>query len=251
MALTFRRFKHKKTGQVIYAPTGRYGNFLDTIKKIVSYVRYNIPRYYVAHLTLTVSENISEVDFKHLHRVIQFVHLRLKRAGSDFKYVAVKELQDRGAVHYHVLCIYSKPYVFPSPDEVASSWRLGFVKITAPKIRLRLQSIAGYIGKYIGKGYEYNALEIKKSFTASQVRQIYKLSPKRLAEVIERFGKDEAEKFMCTYRRVYEVAFSKIREYVLDDIFLAVRERTVCIKKELVMEFESEWDYMGVLGEPY
>jgi len=205
MALWYRKFVNKGTGQVCYVPSGRYGNFLNTIKKLVSYVRYNIPRYYVAHLTLTVAENESEVHFRHLHRVIQFIHLRLKRAESDFKYVAVKELQDRGAVHYHVLCIYSKPYVFPSADEVASSWRLGFVKITAPKFRLKLNAIANYIGKYIGKGYEYEALDVRKSFTASQIKQIYKLTPVRLGIVMSKYGKERAQTFKCTYRRVFDM----------------------------------------------
>ena len=109
--------------------------------------------------------------------------------------MAVKEPQKRGAIHYHVLCVYSKPFVFPSSDEIAASWKLGFVKITAPKIRLRLHSIAGYLGKYIGKGYEYETLELKKSFSASQIKQIYKLAPKRLAEVIVKYGKENAETF--------------------------------------------------------
>jgi hypothetical protein len=151
MPLRYRCFKNSENGQVIYVPAGRYGNFVNTIKKIVSYVRYNIPLYYIAHLTLTVSENLSAVDFSHLHRVIQFIHQRLKRAGSDFKYVAVKELQDRGAIHYHILCIYSKPYVLPSSVEIAASWKLGFVKITAPRIRLKLKSIADYIGNTLAR----------------------------------------------------------------------------------------------------
>ncbi len=87
-----------------------------------------------------------------------------------------------------MLCVYNKPYVFPSPADIASSWRLGFVKISAPKIKMKLNSIVRYIGKYIGKGYEYEALEFRKSFTASQIKQIYKLSMPRLFEVIGRYG---------------------------------------------------------------
>jgi len=121
MALQFRRFRHKETAQVFYVEAGRYGNFKNTLKKITNYVRYNILKYYAAHLILTVAENVSEIDFKDLHRIQQFIHQRLKRAGSDFKYVAVKEIQERGAIHYHVLCIYSKPYIFPTSQEIANS----------------------------------------------------------------------------------------------------------------------------------
>lgn len=242
MALTFRKFSNKKTGQVFYVEAGRYGNFKNSLKKLVNYIRYNIARHYVAHITLTVAENVTEIDPKHFHRVMQFIDKRLERAGSDFKYMAVKEIQDRGAIHYHVLCIYSKPRIFPTSEEVAASWRLGFVKITAPKIRLKLHKIANYLGKYIGKGYEYEALDVRKSFTASQIKQIYKLSPKRLSEVVRRFGKGMAEQFECTYRKVFIVG------YELSIIF-GIEVKKLC--RDLIMEFPSEWAYEGVCYEPF
>jgi len=58
--------------------------------------QHNYPKYYVVHLTLTVAENVREVDFKHFHRVIQFINQRLKRDGAEFKYVACKDFQKRG-----------------------------------------------------------------------------------------------------------------------------------------------------------
>jgi hypothetical protein len=224
------------------ATAGRYGNFKNTLEKPVNYIRYSIPRYYMAHLILTVAENVPEIDFKHLHRVLQFIDKRLERAGSDFRYVAVKEIQDRGALHYHVLCVYSKPYTFPSSAEIKKSWCLGFVKITAPKLRLRVEKIANYIGKCIGKGYEYEALDLKKSFTASQIKQIYKLSPVRLAEVVRRFGKSMAEQFKCTYRKVF------VEGYVENEI---MGNKVLKPWKDLIMEFPSEWAYEGVYDEPF
>lgn len=83
MGLKFRRFRHKITGKECFIPAGRYRNFHNAIKKLVNYVRHNYPRYYVVHLTLTVADNVSAVDFKHLHRVIQFINQRLKRAGVE------------------------------------------------------------------------------------------------------------------------------------------------------------------------
>ena len=66
-------------------------------------MQWNYKKDYCVHLTLTVAENESEIDFKHFHRVIQFISQRLKRAGADFKYVASKELQE-------VLLRTSNPY---------------------------------------------------------------------------------------------------------------------------------------------
>jgi hypothetical protein len=259
MALKYRRFRHKETGQVCYAPAGRYGNFLNSIKKLVNYVHYNIPKWYIAHLTLTVAENVSEVDFRHLHRVTQFILLRLKREGSDFKYIAVKEVQKRGAIHYHVLCVYSRRYVFPSPDEIAKSWGLGFVKITAPKIRMKLKGISNYIGKYIGKGYEYEALDTRKSFTASQIKQIYKLRGDRLERVMHEFGRGVAEKLVCSYRKVYglikkesceEYNFCKKFHFRSRFSYCSCnRRKNLC--KRLLIEFPPEWAYEGICDEPF
>jgi len=260
MPLKFMRFKHKTNGKVCHIPAGRYGNFLNVIKKIVNYVRYNIAKHYIVHLTLTLKEAAAEIDFKHFHRVIQFIDTRLKRADCDFVYVAVKEIQKERlekygeeALHYHVLCIYSKPYVFPRPEEIAKSWKLGNVDITAPKIRLKLWKIVNYIGKYIGKGYEFETLNFKKSFTASQIKQIYKLREDRLRDVVIKYGKEKAESFKCTYRKIYACVYEKKQELVFDedgflDKFIGVIK---CIKKELVMEFPSEWVYEGIYYEPF
>ena len=242
MGLNYKKFKNKLTGQVCYVEAGRYGNFKNSLKKLVNYIRYNIDRFYLVHLTLTVAENVSEVDYKHLHRVLQFIAQRLKRVESDFKYVAVKEMQERGAIHYHVLCVYSKPFMFPKADDIAKSWGLGFVKITAPKLRLKVEKIAKYIGKYIGKGYDYEALDTKKSFTASQIKQIYKLSAVRLAEVIRRFGKDMADQLKCTYRKVYLVG------YELSTIMGVETKKPF---RDLILEFPSEWSYEGIASEPF
>jgi len=149
----------------------------------------------------------------------------------------VKELQERGAVDFHILCAYSKPYVFPSSAEIAASWGLGFVKIIAPQVQNKVSHIAGYIGKYIGKGYEYEALELRKSFTASQIRQIYKLKKDRLDTVMERYGKNMAAQIECTFRKVYLVGY---------EVFMILgRERSKRFRS-LVMEFHLEWAYEGV-----
>lgn len=236
MPLIYKRVRNQITGQVCHLPAGRYGNFLNSVKKIVNYVSYNYEKFYIVHLTLTVAENISDISCDHLHRVDTFIQQRLKRAGAEGKRIAVKEFQERGAIHFHVLYIYNKAYVFPHREDIAKSWKLGFVKISAPKIHIKLYKIVNYIGKYIGKGYEYEALENKKSFTASQIKQIYKLSANRLEKVIRRFGKAMAEQFQCTFRRVYLVGYL-VNEILGTKIYKPFRD--------LIMEFQSDWRLVG------
>ncbi len=233
MGIKYRRFWNRKTGAYCDIPAGRYGNFLNTIKKLTNYVRYNMPKYYVVHLVLTLKEAKKEVDTGDLHRVMQFISTRLKRQSVDFKYLAVKEIQKErlekygeAAIHFHVLCVYSKAYTFPSPEEIAKSWKLGNVKITAPRMRLKMHKIAQYIGKYIGKGYEYEQLEVRKSFTASQVPQIYKLNKERLAWVKAMYKSKKSDSFKCTFTKIWlelKVKREHIREYI-KTVKLAVSE---------------------------
>jgi hypothetical protein len=165
---------------------------------------------------------------------MQFIQQRLKREGSDFKHAAVKEFQDRGAIYYHILCVYSKKYIFLSNEEIAKSWGLGFVKITAPKIRMKVDKIANYIGKYIGKGYDYEELNVRKSFTASQIKSLYKMGAKRIQEIIREFGKAQAESFLCTYNKAYLVV------YDIDEIMgKEVRGKE---EKILMKRFISDWE---------
>lgn len=58
---------------------------------------------------------------------------------------------------------------------------------------MQLDTIVGYVGKYIGKGYEFEQLDAKKSFTANQIKSLYKMSPYRIGELIKEFGKEQAE----------------------------------------------------------
>jgi len=46
------------------------------------------------------------------------------------------------------------------------------MSVIKPSSRLKLWKIVKYIGKYIGKGYKYEILNVKNSFTASLIKQI-------------------------------------------------------------------------------
>jgi len=255
MPMTVMRFRHKETGKVWEAPIGRYSNFLNSVKKIVNYVRYNYPKYYVLHLTLTVAGNVPDITCDHLHRVDTFIQQRLKRAGAEGKRIAVKENQERGAIHFQILYIYNKPYVFPDSKDIAKSWKLGFIKITAPKIRMRFWKIVNYIGKYIGKGYEYESLNVKKSFTASQIKQIYKLRSDRLDTVVQKFGLKIAETLKCTFRKVYDAVPNYCREdhkackeFNCNSLFRdCMKKKCFTLSHKLIMEFPSEWTFEGMI----
>jgi hypothetical protein len=98
---------------------------------------------------------------------------------------------------------------------------------------MKLNKIASYIGKYIGKGYDYEELNVRKSFTASQIKQIYKLSEKRLADAMERYGKAMAESLVCSYRKLYYQV--EVRSQILS-------AQLVKKEKQLLYTFASDWE---------
>ena len=52
---------------------------------------------------------------------------------------------------------------------------------------------------------------------------------------MEKFGREKAEEFKCTYRKVFEVfKMEPFRAF-----------------KTLIMEFPSEWEYEGICDEPF
>jgi hypothetical protein len=73
---------------------------------------------------------------------------RLKRRHADFIYVAAREFQQRGAVHYHLAI---NTYI--DHEELSELWSQGFVWIE--KKTDNYSKMANYIGKYITK-YAYD-----------------------------------------------------------------------------------------------
>lgn len=57
-------------------------------------------------LTLTYKENIQDRDYSN-SEFKKFVQ-RIKRQYPDFEYIAVIEYQERGAIHYHMICNHLK-----------------------------------------------------------------------------------------------------------------------------------------------
>lgn len=69
---------------------------------------------------------------------------RMRRKYPDFKYLAVLEFQERGAVHYHCLC--DLPYV--RQRVVQEIWGNGFVSVNRIK---HVDNLGAYVVKYMTK----------------------------------------------------------------------------------------------------
>ena len=121
-------------------------------------------------VTLTYAENKTSVsaadhDFK---TCIQRLTYYANKNGEEFKYIAVREFQERGAVHYHMLC--NLPYT--ENKVLADIWGHGFVNIQSVE---EVDNVGAYITKYMTKDVEDERLLGKKKYLCS----------KNLAEPIE------------------------------------------------------------------
>jgi len=88
--------------------------------------------------------------------------------GLSFKYICVPEFQKRGAVHFHAL-FWGLPSDLASSERssrfLASYWKRGFLDCVLTDGKERL---AGYLAKYMIKGYADDRLCNKKAYRCSK-----------------------------------------------------------------------------------
>jgi len=77
-----------------------------------------------------------------------------------------------------------------------------------------------------------------KSFSASMVPQIYKLSAVRLAFAVKRYGKENAESLRCTYTVIFQYFFEEIGGYQIKT-------------KVILHRFTSDWVMIGKVQEAF
>lgn len=110
-------------------------------------------------LTLTFAENVTDIDFAHtaLDRFIK----RLNRKYASFQYVCVIEFQERGAVHFHMLC--NLPYV--DVNALARVWGHGFIKLNRID---NVDNVGAYVTKYMTKENMDERLIGRRSYSMSR-----------------------------------------------------------------------------------
>ena len=96
-----------------------------------------------AMLTLTYRE-VQGWHPRHISDLLQRVRVWLRRRGHRMRYVWVAELQQRGALHYHVLLWLPRGLTLPKPDK-QGWWTHGSTRIEWAR------KPAGYLAKYASK----------------------------------------------------------------------------------------------------
>lgn len=159
--------KTGKTGRLLGAESE---NKLDNRAKVMQRAKTDVRRLINSNaddltkfLTLTFKENVTDLDY--CHNEFKKYIKRLKYNYGDFKYIVVVEFQERGAVHYHMLC--SLPYV--KWKQLLDIWGNGSVHITRID---RVTNLGAYVTKYMQKDIADSRLEKRKCYFTS--RNLYK-----------------------------------------------------------------------------
>jgi len=119
-------------------------------------------------ITLTYRENM--MDKERLKRDFDALRRRL-RAWGQFHYVAVAERQKRGAWHLHIALRGRQNYrVLRAIWQSIVGEGMGQVNVRNPFREKGLRhKLAGYLAKYIGKGFETHELNEKRYWTSRGV----------------------------------------------------------------------------------
>ena len=142
-------------------------------------------------MTLTFADNIT--DLKEANYIFNQFIKRMTYKHPDFKYLAIPEFQQRGAVHYHLLC--EMPFIHYS--EIYEIWGQGNIDI---KILNDVDNIGAYVCKYLSKDMFDERTFGKKKFFRSQTL----LEP---VEILGYWGMKFIEKFCSALTPVFEKSF--------------------------------------------
>jgi len=102
-------------------------------------------RYWRAFVTLTYRDAADWRPF-HISTFVRACRRHVEARGAKFRYVWVAELQERGAIHYHLIIWLPEGVMLPKPDS-SGWWAHGFSNIQ----RARGKGV-GYLLKYVSKG---------------------------------------------------------------------------------------------------
>lgn len=133
-------------------------------------------------LTLTFKENITELkdanyEFTKFIRRLNYEVNQIEKRDlktSNLKYLAVYELQERGAIHYHMI-FFNLPYIKDIYNRLRDIWGQGRIMVGGKRKELTkvqnqkvLEKIIDYFTKYIQKSVYENKNPRQKKYIASK-----------------------------------------------------------------------------------
>lgn len=172
-------------------------------------------------MTITFKENVTNIEYANAEfkKFIKRLNYKLfKTKKAELKYIAVWELQKRGAIHYHII-FFSLPYI--AHTELRKLWTLGSINIKKINVDKK-ENIGRYISKYFEKNLDdtetllkyMNKKRIFKSKNLKTPHIYYELNDK-----LKEFKKEDVlyQKVYTGYRKIndsyeeYRIRYTKLK----------------------------------------
>lgn len=141
----------------------KFNSLVRTKRKIRQLVRTNL-KSSALFLTLTTRENITDY-VRSANQFRRFMQ-HLKRNGYYYPYMATREKQKRGAIHYHVI-LFNVSFI---PYEILSYWSEKFkgnVDFSSVKKTRNVLEVVSYLLKYITK--DVGEVKFKKRYLVNKL----------------------------------------------------------------------------------
>lgn len=131
---------------------------ISQVKFATRDVEYLLKRFDYA-LMITLTSGLNSSDGKLFSFEFNHFITYLKRYLGDDKlyYIVVREVQERGAYHYHMILF---GYKFIPVEALVEFWRLGFVWVDM----VRNEEAIAYVLKYVKKGNQFGRLHASYTF---------------------------------------------------------------------------------------
>lgn len=204
-----QRLKFKRTLRKIYTkPTDTHKNKLDSLRraktKITDYINTNTDL--SKFITLTYSENYTDYKQSLIHLKSFIRKLNTFNLGK-LKYIAVMEFQQRGAIHFHLVCNSR----FINSTDLAKMWQKGFVKIVGAE---RIDNLGFYLSKYFTKN---DVIPYRKRYFSS----------KSLKKAIIIYNERAKTFFNSIYQISREIFISNYYNFRLGDVTRIIIKNTL------------------------
>lgn len=144
----------------------RIDNLTRAQRKIKRLVNSNafVYGYKPIFATYTFKKNEDDIKTANFYFKRHIDDIRRRIVGRSVRYVAVPELQYRGAIHYHVV-FFDLPYIPDIKTVFASSWGQGFVQIKAVE---HVRNIGAYVSKYFSKLWHDKRVKGTKGYFSTE-----------------------------------------------------------------------------------
>lgn len=174
---SFRYFKSRKlditdyylderTGDIekndLYVKKDKELTHLQRAKRNIKDILINNLNEHSSMLTLTYKENITDYQLS-LNEFNKFIKRLAYYIDEKVEYIAAKELQKRGAIHYHIVFFNEKIYNLNN-DILSNIWKQGFTYFKRITVfdDFTIDKISNYLGKYLTDYSKGQMIELNK-----------------------------------------------------------------------------------------